>query len=613
MGYQPLSLDPSAAPAVRRPSRFRLSLLLAGLFAGAFFYTCGSSPSAWPVGDDTTAGGDSLCPQAMPKVPGVRPDITDKNYEGHLKNVEWRSAAAERLAAAVRINTETFDYLRDLPPPEKGDDVEDRKGLTEFRLWLEKTYPLVHKHLHLDVVNRYALLYRWQGTDEASKPLVLCSHMDTVPVPKSSLDQWIYPPFSGKIDGEYIWGRGSVDTKNTLVAIVEAAELLLSQDFKPERTVIFAFGYDEEISGYNGAKYLADALFALGLKDNVELLVDEGPGIAEELGSTFASVGVSEKGYTDITLTVSAQGGHSSIPPKHTGIGLLAKMITELEDNPFSPELVDENPFLGSLQCAAEHAKDMNPWLRAAIKNIGVVRKPLVKYLSKDPQMRYMMQTSQAVDMINGGVKLNALPEFVSAEINHRIAPQDSVASTEAHIVKTLLPVAKSHGLNFTFVDASNSSIVHNADANAVASMKIITYRGALEPAPVSPKSGRVWDMLAGTVRRVAEDTWELKDKEKKSDEDDGEPKDKTVVVVPMLMPANTDTRHYWPLTRHIYRYDPIRSDKSFGIHTVNERIPISDFIGSIAFFHELIRNFQELVQQAEFGGIPDPHHPSVV
>ncbi|KAJ3162386.1 hypothetical protein HDU86_004866 [Geranomyces michiganensis] len=595
MGYQTLALNPSTAPAVRRPFRLRLSLLLTGLFAVAFFYSCGRAPAAWPAGRDANIG-DSVCAQAEVKVPGVRQDITEKNYDGHLRNADWRNAAAERLAAAVRINTETFDYLRDLPPPKEGDDVDDRKGLKEFRLWLEKTYPLVHKHLKLDVINRYALLYRWEGSDETSKPLVLCSHIDTVPVPKSSLDQWVYPPFSGKIDAGYIWGRGSVDTKNTLVAIVEAAELLLSQDFKPERTVIFAFGYDEEISGYNGAKYLADALLDLGLKDNVALLVDEGPGIAEDLGSTFASIGVSEKGYTDITMSLSAQGGHSSIPPKHTSIGLLAKLITELEDHPFEPELVDENPFLGSLQCAAEHAKDMNPWLRAAIKHIGPVRKPLVKYLSKDPQMRYMMQTSQAVDMINGGVKLNALPEFVSAEINHRIAPQDSVASTEAHIVKTLLPVAKSYGLNFTFVNAKNISTSHHADPKAVASMNIITYHGALEPAPVSPNSGRVWDMLAGTVRRTAEDDWELKPT-KKSDEDGDKKKDKTVVVVPMLMPANTDTRHYWPLTRHIYRYDPIRADKVFGIHTVNERIAISEFIGSIAFFHELIRNFQELAQ----------------
>ncbi|KAI8904262.1 hypothetical protein DFJ77DRAFT_251395 [Powellomyces hirtus] len=588
MGH-PLALQTEPARVPRRPGR--TPIVVAALLTALVFFACHGGIPSFPsesLRDDTPT-----CAQPNPVVPAVRTDITDKNYNGLFRNPEWRAQAAERLGQSVRINTETFDYLRDMPPPKEGKDVEERKGLEEFRKWLKETYPLVHKKLSLEVVNRYALLYTWEGSDHVSKPLVLCSHIDVVPVSQSSVDQWTYPPFSGHVDGEAVWGRGSVDTKNTLVGIVEAVEALLAADFVPQRTVILAFGYDEEISGYNGAKFLAAALLAKGLKDNVGLLVDEGPGIQSQMSSTFAQIGISEKGYTDVTISLSTPGGHSSIPPPHTNIGILSKLITELEAHPYTPELVDTNPFLASLQCLAEHAKDINPWLRAAIRNYKKVRAPLVKYLAKDSATRYMMTTSQAVDMMSGGVKLNALPEFSSAAINHRVATHQTVADVEAHLVVTLFPIAKSYNLNFTTIDHANTTHSHHQHPDSTAHLVVETYRGALEPAPISPSTGPVWDTLAGTVRRVAQDDWVTLGTRPENTRE-GE---QSVFVTPVLMAANTDTRHYWSLTRNIYRYDPIRENRIAGIHTVNEHIAISEFIASIAFFHELIRNWQELAQ----------------
>jgi len=43
------------------------------------------------------------------------------------------------------------------------------------------------------------------------------------------------------------------------------------------------------------------------------------PGeFAEQYGSVFATPGIAEKGYLDVHVEVTAPGGHSSIPPKHT-------------------------------------------------------------------------------------------------------------------------------------------------------------------------------------------------------------------------------------------------------------------------------------------------------
>ncbi|KAJ3011330.1 hypothetical protein HKX48_006902 [Thoreauomyces humboldtii] len=596
-------LLPSASPApveaapAPRPRRTIATVVLTAVLALIFLvHVCNNTEVILFDNDE------ELCKQTEPRIVSARPDITEKNYNGLFKDEGWRLKAAERLGQSVRINTETFDYLRDLPPPAapKKDDPK-RDGLTTFREWLQSTYPLTHDHLDLDVVNRYALLYTWKGKDETQKPMVLCSHIDTVPVALESLDLWDQPPWSGKVDGGFIWGRGSVDTKNTLVAIVEAVEALLAADFVPERTVILAFGFDEEISGYNGAKFLAQALLDRGLKDNVELLVDEGPGIVTQMGTTFANIGVSEKGYTDVTVTLSTAGGHSSIPPPHTNIGVLARIIAQLEDHPFSASLPDESPFLESLRCLVQHGKDVDPWFKRAVRNVSKIRTALVAWLvNKDVTWKYMMTTSQAVDIIEGGVKLNALPEHSQASINHRIAPGQTVQDVEQHIVKTILPLARHHRLRFSTVDHANVSTVHHAPCHEGAEfgqLVVQTFHGALEVAPISPSSGKTWELLAGTVRKVAQDGWEKIDEsasEGKKKEDEGED-DRQVVVIPMLMPANTDTRHYWGLTRHIYRYDPIRANGEWGVHTVNEHIKISTFVESVAFFHELIRGFQEL------------------
>ncbi|KAI9102550.1 hypothetical protein DFS34DRAFT_609620 [Phlyctochytrium arcticum] len=540
------------------------------------------------------------CQQVDPLLPKERPDITEQYYEGLLKNnSQWRLEAAERLAQAVRINTETFDFLRDVPPPADGPDAPERDGLVKFREWLHEAFPLVHEKLSLEVINRYALLYTWQGSESDAKPLVLCSHIDTVPVAASSLDQWAHPPFSGHVDGEYVWGRGSVDTKSTLVSIMEAVNTLLLAGMETKRTVILAFGFDEEISGYHGAKYLAQALLDRGLKDKVELLVDEGPDIFSKNGATIAQIGVSEKGYADVDITVKTPGGHSSIPPTHTGIGIMSRIIANLEDHPYEPVLGDENPFLELLRCEARFAPKMSRWLREAINKVKVFRPALVRYLSGFPQLRYMMATSQAADMINGGVKLNALPEEVTASINNRIAVHMNVTLVEAEIRKHVLEAISGMGLEFIFTDHNGRNWTAESCSHSSkkedwqGTIHVATYRGALEPAPISPfKNDRAWDLLSGTVRHVSSHDWTRKDTQAVLSE---EPINTEIIVAPVLMAANTDTRHYWDLTRNIYRYDPLRSNKIFGVHTVNEHIAIDSYAEAVGFFHELIRNFQEL------------------
>lgn len=189
------------------------------------------------------------------------------------------------------------------------------------------------------------------------------SHFDVVPVPKETYSRWTYPPFDGAIDAEkrFVYGRGASDCKDLVTAQYEALSLLLASGFKPRRTIILAHGIDEETTGRNGARRLAPALEQQYGKDSMLMIVDEGDSSLRLFGQAFALPGTAEKGYLDIEVAVGVKGGHSSVPPRHTGIGIAADAIKAIEthakDEDFAPTFgASDDPILQFHMCAAEHA-----------------------------------------------------------------------------------------------------------------------------------------------------------------------------------------------------------------------------------------------------------------
>ncbi|KAI8619889.1 hypothetical protein BC830DRAFT_1059860, partial [Chytriomyces sp. MP71] len=489
---------------------------------------------------------------------------------------------------AVRIPTESYDSTRGVPPPPFPDPDPIHDGFPKLHKYLQDAFPLVHATLKRVVIQRYALLYTWEGSDPSLAPLVLMSHMDTVPVLPDTLSQWIHPPFSGLIDEENdaIWGRGSVDTKPTLVGSLEAVEVLLSNGFVPRKTIYLAFGYDEEIAGREGARYVGQYMEEeLELVGKVGLVVDEGlDSLTSVDGLNLAVVNTAEKGYLDYHIEVQTPGGHSSIPPLHTGIGLMSQLVNALESHPFDVLLTKTNPYLGTVACKAEHSPDPDSFVRSALQNFDVKSKELAAYLAAlSLNDRYRMASSQAIDIINGGLKVNALPERVTVDLNNRISIDSSIAEFQEIVLVNLLPVATEFNLNFTFQDFLHPETLlgsRNA-SNAVGSVRV--YKNPtdspLEPSPVSPTSSAAWNMFEGTIHHVYE-----------------RPVDgvaKRWIVSPGLMAGNTDTRYHWKMSENILRFSPAMG--GLGYHTVNERASIKGYMLAVTFFHELIRNYDEL------------------
>ncbi|WVQ96848.1 hypothetical protein IAU59_003955 [Kwoniella sp. CBS 9459] len=534
------------------------------------------------------------CGQAEPLLPSLEVHNTSKVWDHKQKIIEWHQGV-------IRVPTQIYDDIGD-------SDVDERwKPFGELHKYLEESYPLVHKHLKKTNINTYGLIFEWEGTDPSLQPVFLAAHQDVVPVLPETRDQWVHDPFGGHYDGEYIWGRGSGDDKSGLTSILAAIELLLSESsFKPRRTVILGFGQDEEQGGGRGAPAIRDWVISKYGKDSISLLIDEGSGIQEIWGRNFGLPAVAEKGTVNINVTISTLGGHSSVPPDHTNIGLTARLITEIEDHPHSPSLNDKSPIWGFLQCAARYADEIPKEIKdTTLKSIGGDKDAfgdLPRLLiesdyggaRKGPGQgsvaRALISTTQATDIIRGGVKVNALPEVVSFIVNNRIDVASSVSELESQIYSVLLPRAQALNLSISgFGQSWSPSSFGAVEARGHVQLDSANGKGGLEPAPITPTGLGVgaWELLAGTSRGVWASRPEVSEDGRIAELGEGE----DLTFAPYLGTGNTDTSKYWDLTRHIYRWRHFPDKDNQGAHTINEHVSADSLIEFVRFYQAIILN----------------------
>jgi carboxypeptidase PM20D1 len=448
-------------------------------------------------------------------------------------------SVAERLGLAVQQKTVSYD------DPE---NIDGSAFLGLHRLF-KTLYPLVHTHLKQETVNEYSLLYTWQGSDPDLLPIMLISHLDVVPADEED-EGWEHPPFSGEVTDGYVWGRGTLDIKCGVVGILEGVEYLLKQEFKPERTVYLGFGHDEEIGGENGAVAIAALLEARGIK--LGCLLDEGgvvyegflPGVEDPVGL----VGISEKGYLSLRLTVTEDGGHSSMPAQQTSIGILSRAIARLEALPMPArlEIIEfMMSYLGSALPFSQRLKFANTWLYGG---------RLKKQLSKSNPLNASIRTTTAPTIIKAGVKDNVLPARAEAVVNFRLLPGDDLRSVYEIVLERI------------------------ADER----VKVTPFEGdtlegpsGWEPSPVADVESPYFVRLSRLVREAFPE----------------------VLVAPYLVVGGTDARHYASVTDNAFRFTPIQIGKADleSVHAVNERLSIENCARMVGFFIAYIEEMSTL------------------
>lgn len=437
---------------------------------------------------------------------------------------------AEHLAVAIRHPT-----VSDLDPKKV-----NFQHFVDLRKSLEQLYPRVHATLRLDLVNRYSLLFTWKGKNEQLAPILLASHTDVVPVDPSSRDEWKYGPFDGQVAEGYLWGRGTLDNKNTLIGMLEAVETLIKHGYQPERTVLLAIGHDEEVSGRQGAAQIAGRIQAYNTR--LAAVLDEGgavftsgfvPGINVPLGL----VGTAEKGYLTLHVEAEGKGGHAAFPPRHTAIGVLAKAINQLEESPMKAST-------DMAEMMFRYLGGFLPFgLRLVFANLWLFRPLLRGIMSRNPRTAAMIRTTNAATLISGGVKDNVLPALASAAINFRLLPGDRIADAVQHVRKVV---------------GEDTVQLHIPESTA------------WEASPVSTTESTAFAGLSQAIQQVFPEA----------------------LVAPFLVLGATDSRYYTTICDHVYRFSPMVLDDEdvASIHNKNERISIDMLARMVQFYIQLIK-----------------------
>lgn len=412
---------------------------------------------------------------------------------------------------------------------------EDAAEFDKFRAYLKERYPKLAENCSPERIGRCGVLYTWRGKS-AERPTVLMAHYDVVP---ADGEDWDEPPFDAVLKDGYIWGRGALDTKVTLCAVMEAAEQLISEGFVPENDIYLAFSGEEEPAGPSAGD-IVTALEERGVRP--ALVLDEGgavvTGAFPGVSAPCALVGTAEKGQLRLALEAVSHGGHASSPPPQTIVGELAEAVCEVDATagPFTMT----PPVEQMLDTLGRHASFP---MRIVLANLKLF-KPVLDIVcrSSGGELNALMRTTCAATQMSGSPENNVLPAKASVGFNLRVINGETCDEAEARV------------------------------RDAVSDPDITVRRlYAAEPSAFSETSGEAWDRLTDAIKR----TW---------------PK---AVVSPYLMLAASDSRHYDRISRNVYRFCPLELSKEERgtIHGVNERIPTWKAVKCAEFYVRLIKS----------------------
>jgi carboxypeptidase PM20D1 len=433
--------------------------------------------------------------------------------------------AAEHLGEAVRIQTVSHQ-----------DIAQDQPAQWEaLHQWLQTTYPAAHRVMSRTIVAERTLVYEWPGSDPKLAPIILMAHQDVVPVADGTEKDWRHPPFSGAVADGAVWGRGSVDDKGSLVTLFEAIDALAARGFAPKRTIYIVSGQDEETLG-TGARAAAAYLKTKGVM--AQFTLDEGLVVIGQhpvTGGPVALIGLAEKGYATLLVTARSAGGHSSVPPKETGVITLARALVEIAAHP--APMAYGGPVRQMMEALAPHA---SPTTRMAVANPWLFRPLLISSIGNSPAGAAMLHTTTAPTMLQGSPKDNVLPQVASGWINYRIAPGDSAAAVMARAKEAVngIPV------------------------------ELAWTRAPLEPSAVSSTTSDGWRVVAAVAVASSH-----------------------APVAPGLVTAATDSRAMEPVSKDIYRFQPLvlSVNDTEMIHGTNEHMTLTNLALMTDFYARLI------------------------
>ena len=442
---------------------------------------------------------------------------------------EWKPAEdlpreeeyAEKLSRMVQYETVSIP-----------DDVQREKFLG-FHKVLEELFPAVHEKLQKTELNGN-LIYYWKGI-HSDRPIVLMGHQDVV----AASGEWTHEPFSGDIEDRKVWGRGSADTKCSVMAFLQAAEELLKEGYIPEQDVYLTSSCTEEVAGEGGPAVVSE-LKRRGVRPYI--VCDEGGAIVEEpvggIKGYYAMIGVLEKGQGNLLISAKSNGGHSSYPPKNSPIARLAGFVHEIETrNPMKVAFEKETAAMfGTLSHYGPFA------YRLLFGNLWLFKPLLCRVMPMiSPQAAALLQTTVAFTMQSGSDGRNVMPETATLNLNLRYIPHQPMKESN----DVIRSIAKKYDLETEEIGCYDYLEPVNIESEAYARVESVIH----EVFPDLP-------------------------------------------ACPYVMTGGTDARFYQEICDACIRFSPVvyGPAQMKGMHGLNEYLDTFSLPGAVDFYKLMIR-----------------------
>lgn len=451
----------------------------------------------------------------------------DKPFEIERDAPDWHTQA-EHLSQIIQVPTVSVRGSKDNTQIEK------------LHRLLERLYPNIYKTCEVVDIDG-ALLFRWQGKNKDKAPILLMSHQDVV----EATGKWLHEPFAGDIADGKIWGRGTVDTKGALCAILESVEKLIESGFTPYCDVYVASSNNEEITG-DGAVKTVEYLYNKGIR--FDLVMDEGGMVMSEedyktgkMTAHNAMIGIFEKGRANIKFIAHSPGGHASVPFNKNPFAQLGKLIYIIENrNPFKKRIT---------KVARVQYKAMAPYMnhfhhRLIYGNLWLFA-PIAPYYmhKKGGPMGAVVKTTCIFTQAEGSRGANVIPERATLTANCRFMMHEPLLPS----YKKLGKLADKLGLDM--------EMISGFDVPPVADMNCYAYKY------VNKSIQRTF----GEIPRI-----------------------------PYIMLAGTDARHYTKICDCVLRFVPmmVTGKQLNSAHAVNENISVQSLARGVVFYTDFIKNY---------------------
>ena len=383
--------------------------------------------------------------------------------------------------------------------------------------------------------NRPNVISRLPGRGDAP-PLLLYGHIDVVP---TAAQPWDVPPFEGRLQDDYVWGRGALDMKGGVAMMMDAFMRAHLEGAELPGDVILALVTDEEAGGLTGAGWLVDA--HPERFEDAEYGIGEFGGFSKTYrGRKFYLVQVAEKQGCRVQAVARGPGGHGSLVHHDTAPTRMARFLVKLDRTPLPYHI---HPVTRMMIEAMSNRLPLpdSAFLRLLL-NPALTGRMLRRMGAVGQEMEPLFRHTANATIINGGEKVNVIPSEVTVNLDCRMLPGYNAEDLVGELQNIAGPSIEFEVLRF-------------------------------EPKP--------WVLNMGLFDTLAEIIAE---------------QDPEGVSVPMLMPAGTDGRHFARLGIQTYGWMPMNLPAEFDflktIHAANERVPVSALEFGAEGLYKLLQRF---------------------